>query len=792
MSQDQHSRTIKGAAIGPAGARAEVEANGVTEPNLPYGVGELSPAVADLIAQKQQIESDAALLAWVENKFTQMKNARSQQERQWYINLAFEKGLQYVAPSNIPGYGFRLGTPRAPSGRVRLVINKIRKAVRTECSKLSSSRPIPTVVPATNEREDQNAAVVGEQLLRTQFNTADFEETYRMGIWWAVVTGTGYLKQYWNPREKDYDNMQMPKWPEFPPGSGQPVTEDVLNQLEQIRPGVKDQLNTPIPSQGKICIDKVSPFHIYVPDLMSDRLEAQPFLIQTMTKTPEWVFNNYGFKATPDALSASTTLDISFLIAKTNETQFDSVLVKEVWIKPGTHPGFPEGGMLTVINNRIVQRSPKWPLPYPEYPFYKLNAIPTGGFYSDSLVVDLIPIQKEYNKTRSKATEIKNLSTIPRIMFQEGSVQPRKVTTEAGQWIPYTAGYEKPEVLPALEVPQSYINDVQMLQEEFDDIANQHDLTQNGDPASGTAMAFLQEQDDLLLVYQTSSIEYAMQTLGRHNLKLVSTFWDDDRVIKVAGKDMSFEVVHWKKNSLRGNTDVRIQTGSALPISKAAKQALITEMMQNGFLSPEVGLEILDMGDLDRMLSEYLTDKKQAMRENLKMAELPAKLLNMALQPHPGPQGEPPYEGPPNPDMPDAEPVQFNGDGTPFEPQPPIPVNSYDNHDAHIKWHNQYRKTQEFELLDDSNKQAFEMHVQLHQQAIMANQINAQGFIAQPGQAPPGGGNNMDPSVPSGGGPLGQDTQDPGFAEDPANLDAATSRARAVDARTQTGQFSNN
>lgn len=758
-----------------------------TTVTAPSGVNfnELTPELQEIIRQRYMEQKRTEWVAWAETVFNDCKTGRQMFERQWFLNLAFYEGKQYIAPALVPGYGFRLTTPRAPRHRVRLVINKIRKAVLTECARLCSSRPIPTVVPATNEREDAQAALIGEQILKAAFSTSGFEQEYRMAVWWAAVTGTGFIKQYWDAGAKDFDSMKLPETPMMPDGSG-PVPDEIIDRV----PGLRQKLNTPVPSQGKICIEKVSPFYIYVPDLMNTDINQQPYVIHVLTKTKQWVKNVYGFTPVADANSAATTLDTAMIIARGAEQRFDSVMVKEVWIKPGGHPDFPNGGLLTIINNRLVQCRENWPLPFPDYPFYHITGIPTGGFYGDSIVVDLIPLQKEYNKTRSKATEIKNIQGVARIVYAEGSVNPRKISTEPGQSIPYTPGYDKPDILPAVEVPASYNNEIERLNQEFDDLSNQHDLTQNGDPASGTAMAFLVEQDNELLVFQTSSIERATQQLGNHYLKLASNYWDGDRVVRVTGKNQTYEALRWKKDSLRGNTDVRVQTGSALPVSKAARQALITEFMQNGFIAPEAGLEVLDLGNLEQMMDEYLTDKRQAIRENLKIAEMPEKLLAMFMSPQPDPQtGNPPFEGEPNPVT--GKPQQMNGDGTPFEPQPPIPVNSYDNHEAHIQWHNQYRKTEEFEILSDAHKKAFELHVQLHQLAIQTNQVNMGGQIIQQNGGQPGDTGGGDPSLmgPQGGGPAG--ASDPSFSEDPANMDAATSRARAEDARTQTGMFKN-
>jgi hypothetical protein len=692
-----------------------------------------SPELMMMLLEEQRLlKKKQEWSQWVSTEYSRCRIARTPFERQWSLNLAFTAGKQYIAPVDVPGQGFRLTAPRAPRWRVRMVVNKIRVAVRTECSKLTTSKPIPTVRPATNEDEDYSAAAVGEQLIAAEFATAAFESEYRSWIWWGVVCGTSFMKQYYDPSKLDYDSKTVPETPKLP--NGTPIPDEILDKI----PGLKEKLNTPVPAQGKICRERVTPFHIYVPDLLAENLDQQPYVIHVMTKSPLWVEDKYGFKANADTRASNTILDAATLITKGSNDHLDSVMVKEIWIKPHGHKDFPEGGMLTVINNRVVQHTDKWPYPFPEYPFYKYNGIPTGGFYSDSTVVDLIPVQKEYNKKRSQALEIQNIMGKPMFAYQQGSMNPKMISSEPGQSIPYKAGFEPPILIPGAEVPTSFVQELEQLATEFDDLSGQHEISRGqttmSSLTSGTAIAYLQEQDDAKLNYQVSSIENACELLGKHYLSLAGNYWDEDRLIRTTGKNNTYEAIHWKRGILRGNTDVKIQTGSALPFSKAATQALLTELMQNGFLDPQTGLEMMNFGNMDKALDTALVDKRQAMRENMKMSDLPDKLTALLLSPSPGPNGEPPFElpGPVDPytGQP-GTPQQMNGDGTPFQPQPPVPVNSWDNHEQHIQWHNHYRKSQEFELLSEVKKQAFELHVQLHQIAYSSQVVNQQGQVLE-------------------------------------------------------------
>ncbi len=485
-----------------------------------------------------------------------------------------------------------------------------------------------------------------------------------------------------------------------------------------------------------------------------------------MTRSPAWVQNNFNpsFQVQADTRAAASIMEAATIVAKGAEEHLDQVLVKECWIKPGSHPNFPEGGVVTIVNNKPVQVIDKWPLPYPEYPFYKYEGIETGGFYGDSILVDAIPLNKEINKARSQAIEIRNTMGKPKFFYQDGSVNVRKISSEPGQGIPYKAGYQPPIVVPGAEVPTTFYQEIAQTQQDLDDISGQHEVSRGTTPkdvTSGTAIAFLEEQDSSMLSTQVAGIEGAVELMGRHYLALVAKYWDDNRIVKITGKNREFEAINWKRGSLRGNMDVRVQSGSALPQSKAAKQALITEWMQLGLLPPESGMEILEMADLTRVVDEILVDKQQAQRENLKMADVNAtKTFELLLNPSPGIDPNTGQEV-----MPQQDPNSgnwMNGDGTPFQPQPPIPVNSWDNHEQHVFWHNQYRKTQEFEMLPDANKQAFEMHVQLHMMALGAQLINTRGQTVEDNSNQQGG----PPPEEFGGGDEGATENEGGATED--------------------------
>src|SRR5690606_5934420 len=143
--------------------------------------------------------------------------------------------------------------------------------------------------------------------------------------------------------------------------------------------------------------------------------------------------------------------------------------------------------------------------------------------------------------------------------------------------------------------------------------------------------------------------------------------WDLPRTVKLAGDDEYFDTMMFKGSELRNNTDIIVEAGSALPISKAAKQAFIMDLMKMGFIDPATGLEVMEMGGVAKIYEAVQVDVRQAQRENLRMSKIDDESYQMAKMV--------------NPDT------------------AIIPVNSYDNHQLHIETHNKYRKSQAFEAL---------------------------------------------------------------------------------------------
>ena len=740
---------------------------------------------------------------WIRAEYKKSKGARQAFERQWYLNMAFYQGRQWVAyaPQNA-GLGNKLVVPPAPPYRVRSTTNRVRSVIRTEMSRLTSNKPNASVVPASSEDEDLFAAQAGEQVWESIYANHHLPTIFKRAIFWTVICGTGYIKVWW-----DKNAVQR-----LPSGETQ---------------------------KGDIKYAPVTPFHIFVPDLTEEEIENQPFVINAYTKSVDWCKQAYGEDFKPSVISTNELMDNAFLNLRAagNNAKPDSVLVLEVWLKSGAHKMFPQGGYATLVDNKIVAIHKDGPLfQHTEYPFIKFDHIPTGGFYASSVIEDVIPIQREYNRTRSQIIEAKNRMAKPQLMAPRGSVDASKITSEPGIVIFYRPGLAAPAPLPLQPLPGYVLQELDRSLTDIEDVTSQHQVSKGGAPSgvtAATAISYLQERDDSVLATTYQSVEAGWEKIAKQTLSHVNQFWETTRIVQITGVDGSFDSIALKGSDLTSGQDIRVEAGSALPVSKAARQALLMDLMTQGLIPPDKGLKMMEIGGVNKLYEEMAIDERQAQRENLRMRSLEIQDIEEHLkqaeaslqaaddyqdnqmaqqQPQPGGQsiGDPtpqigdPINGDPNamqapsgPGLPpelmailsgmgQQQPNSSNGvqtDAQTGEPllmsQSIVTVNTWDNHALHIEVHNRFRKGQAFELLDDQIKAQIEAHVQMHAQAL--NQSANQAQMAPPdpnsdpngGQMPPGmedsggapaetpGGNNQFGPPGSSGGDLPPTQPDP-------------------------------
>lgn len=684
---------------------------------------------------ESKLENEAELVQWVYDQYEKCKGQRAQQQKAWEFNLMSYGGDQWKRL--ISG---KIESPKAPTWRSKLVTNLIRPAVRQQITRMTNQKPSVSILPVSTSEDDIFAAQAGEAVWDSLYSRKRFHALYQRAAFWVVTTGNGFMKTYWDSTKVDKTFL-----------------------------AVNPMLEKPVPAQGDIEYGVITPFNLFVPDLLIEDIEDQPFIIEAYTRPVLWVNTVWKDKlkapVEADCRAQSEIFNTAYWSANGNDgsAQPDAVLVMECWMKPGAHPACPKGAMLTVIGKQLLQYTEGLPYSHGEYPIAHWGDIPTGKFYRESVVTDLIPLNQQYNRTRNQIIESMLRTARTQMAYVEGSLDPNRITSRPGEMWPIKPGYQMPVPIPAQPIPQFVTDELRILKQDFEDISGQHAVSRGqtqGGVVAATAINYLQEQDDTMNYTAYSSGEFFVEKIGKQSLAIVADMWDIPRIVRTIGTDRSFDVIELKGAQIANGLDLRVEAGSSLAKSKTARQALLMDMAKMGFITPEQLLDLIDMGGTQKLTETLRVDMYEAQRENLKLKKLSAVDIEAAdMQ----------YQQSMIPDANGYVDPSTMDPGTGMTLQRPcmVPVHDWQNHQVHIDVHNRFRKSQEFEFLDPIVQKEFQSHILLHQVQLISAQ---QRMMAQmgggpvPGMMGPEMANTMNDNAAMGGemNGNGPDQQPPG------------------------------
>jgi len=739
--------------------------------------------------------ADSKLMDEWDGKLRACQQARQRFERDWSYNMAFFFGRQWVRVVKTNGVFSLTEEKPKDSWRVRHTANRIIRIVRTELTKLTKEEPQFFCVPKSSEESDRLAAMAGETIAEFLLDTKYFNKKRSLATFWAILCGTGYLKTSYNSGAIERDGLP-----------------------------------------GRMDFSPITPFHLFVPNLLATEMEDQPYTIQSETMSPEVAQNMFGVELEPKTESNDAFNDTRFLTslgvlgeARTNDAT-KLCYIKEVHVMPNKQ--FPNGahfiygdGQMLYVDEALPEQSPiegapggippeiaemlgmeppvgdlgsepettpetgegeeivskgvtgydhEYPYKHRRFPYVKIDHIPTGMWYGDSIVKHLISSQKEYNRTRSIMLEHRNITSQPQYSYVAGAFDPRRFNGKPRLLLPINMGFEPPKPIEQPEISTSIGNELEVIIRDMDDISSQFEVSKGRTPPgveAASAIAYLSEENDSILHYSITSIENAVQEIGVQALSNVHQFWEPERIVKMTSENQMLEIRAFTAEDLNPSTDFRVVAGSMAPRSEAAKQAFIVELMDRG-LPLEKALKYLRMNETNKLYDDLMLDNNHAMRENVMMAQgqrltkidvnaPPPQMPSMGMPPGTpgGMPGIDPSMGAPNPMMDPMAMLQPQNKtdirrdelGSPIideatgQPETyEVTINPFDNHQIHIEEHQNFQKTQEFEMLPPEIQQIIQDHVDEHKgelvkesNALRVNEIQQQGAEQEMAMPPP-------------------------------------------------------
>lgn len=548
----------------------------------------------------------------VVNDYNLRREARKSLEMQWQLNINFMMGNQY---SYIASNGSVREDEKQYFWQEKEVFNQIAPIVETRISKISSSMPNVTVVPASMEESDFESAKLSKQILSSVSNRLNLVDIQKTATTWSELCGTAFYKVIWNTN------------------SGKMVaTDDAGNKIKE----------------GDVQIEVVSPFEIFPDNLSCERLEDINSIIQARAVDIDQVRTEWGIDVDAEDVHAftldSTTNNLGGLGYNAHinkvaniELAHHCVLI-ERYIRPCKN--LPNGRLTVVAGGKLLFDGD---LPYLNdeldgrtFPFVKQisNYMP-GSFFGVSVVDRLIPLQRAYNAVRNRKHEYFNRTVMNVLAVEDGSVDTDALELEGlspGKVLVYRQGSKMPEIMQNPKSAIDFDAEEERLLDEFKTISGVSDMMSKSvaqyTNMSGVALELLAEQDNTRLATAIDSTQLAIKTVAKYILRLYKQYAVLPRLLKISGAGGSVEMHYWNQNEICSD-DVVFDTSTDAMDSLVQRRTMLFDLISKGLMFDQDGkfsqtmrkkcLDLLGFGMWENTVDLCELQINHAREENLQL-----------------------------------------------------------------------------------------------------------------------------------------------------------------------------
>lgn len=574
----------------------------------------------------------------------------------------------------------------------RPITNYIVNSVKTVVSQLTKQKPQAKVRPNSQSPKDIAAAKVADLILDVKHEELREDEKTQEKAYWGVICGTVWKKIFWN--ESTTKVIRLPRMEnvvenvldeEGKPSlsldsDGQPnINEDGSSQYQ-----TQNVERQAIDEKGEKAFDEydvgdvddsiIPPFNIAVPMQARSPLEME-WIMEYSVQKLEWIKRVYSKKGdgyTGEAVNVTEEKDLSTVMQleyrlrtltgrrsggqySTGSAGFidlkNSAVLKEYYGKPTKK--YPKGRMVVVANGKTLFAGDS---PYHEdgysdswnpYVDWRFELVP-GRIWGKGLVEEMIPLNRRINAIDSLIILNRRTMAIPQWLIPEGSGVPNGyINGRPGLNIPYRpvgANGAKPEKIKAESLPQQVILEREQAVKDLKRLGMTQDVLEGTNPQGVKTAYQLEQLLENALAAMGATFQRWEKSIEREETKkllLISKRYKEPRPefgkkLKAINKDVTdIELDMFMGEDLKDNVNVRIETNSSIPRSKAGENAVIRELVQGKVIdvatNPVNKREFLDKMGVKGFDYESSPDVKRAQWENSIIEE--GDMQNLIVKP---------------------------------------------------------------------------------------------------------------------------------------------------------------
>lgn len=563
-------------------------------------------------------------------------------ERLWFDNFHYYAGAQWFERGRI--------VPRTPRGndpnRVRHQANMTLVKVLRAVSRLLQVNGTLRVAPHSGHREDRHAAKMAETVFEHLKQATSWHRRRAAQLLDAAIYGSGVMKVTFDPSGGRPLRLYMKSDRRTPDIEAHLDHTGKLRQ-EKEREGLFRDI-----AEGEVALSNPTPFQLHWDPACRTSFEDQTcsWASQVSYVPTSWVKERYGAEVEADgdvsqaelyeraiAFSAQLAGEASGASMGLEPRSMQGKLVRliEFFERPLKSNG-GRGRYILVAGDQVIRND--WN-PYVAsenpIPFVKMDWFPIRGrFIGGSLVEQLRPAQRAYNFSRSHEMGYQKASGHAKVFLPKGSgVKAVQMVALHGPIYEYNAGVGPPVFAPAPNMPPYIAENRNVARQEMDLIAGQSDPTDSklpGQLRSGQAIGLMQADNNLILTLTSEEALRSAAATGTQMLQVVSTHYDEPRVIQVLGRGNEFDVREFTGADLKGHTQIRVFGEPGRLETAEAWRATVSDMVELGLLNaadPQdrmLALKALNFHTADELLNVKLLQETDEERILQRMIEDPA------------------------------------------------------------------------------------------------------------------------------------------------------------------------
>jgi hypothetical protein len=534
-------------------------------------------------------------------------------------NIALFKGIQYQTQTDRSDIRDRSDD----RSRIfqKITVNHLFDLTEQRVSALVKYKPGVAILPNNDEFNDKIAAKMTKMLLEHIWYKENFEGLRtRLAAKMATIQGEAYMFVDWDPNKGDvhpeYEAAEKEAEKEgFPKVPLKDENGAVLKDDDGKTVFIEEQVRV-----GDVCYDLVSPFNVFLQN--KERWEDVDYLFRRKRMHISEARARWPKKA--HKIKANEEKEFYNWEKMNLEPAKERV---EVWELFHRRTDIVDKGRRIFFTRDTVLSS--GPAPYSHR---KLNCVRLtdvelpNELHAVSFFQMIKHLTGAYNNLTNMILRNQIFVSHPKWFVPAGSVKMDSLGNDIS--IVQYKGPSRPELVQANPTGRETYEFRQSLKEEFQQLSGVFGVSRGEPPAgikAGVALQFLAEQEnerrnEAVLKFNEWIRETAWMTLA-----VAGDYYDasDNRMIRVMGKENEYMNEFFDAFHLSRPYDVKIQTASALPSSKAARLQTLIDLHREfpNEVQPKQVLELLDLAQSDKFIDIATSALRMAEAENEKITQ---------------------------------------------------------------------------------------------------------------------------------------------------------------------------